>query len=366
VGASRQGPRPPRREALDAAYQPVSIISVQASESSDKKRTLYSIPLPAARPGTPQRFQGTIAGNAPLIPYGVVIESVLGLDSRAMRSLRWSFRSRLAEYRPYLALARQKHGHAVITDETELVIDGFTRTASTFAVIAFQLAQPKPVRLAHHLHAPSQILDGIQRGKPVLLTIREPEASVLSCVVREPYVSLHQALTAYARFYERLAPWRSGYVLGEFEEVTANFGAVIERVNVQFGTTFAPFAPSPDNVAHCLRIIEERSRRPPWEPAIGLFLSGLATAEDMWAAAASQGSGSGGTNEIPERRVARPSAGREALKEPLREIYRSAALSALRRRAERVYAELASRTTTPRPAGDTAGQVGQTSARASR
>jgi hypothetical protein len=263
----------------------------------------------------------------------------------AVRSLRWSIRSRLAEYPPYLALARLKHGHAVISGETELVIDGFTRTASTFAVIAFQLAQPRPVRVAHHLHAPSHVLDAVKRGKPVLLTIREPEATVLSCVLREPYVSLRQALSAYARFYERLGPWRSGYVLGEFHEVTSNLGMLVERVNARFGTAFTPFTSSPDDVANCLRIIEERSRRPPWQASIGFFMSGLATADEMWAAAEMGEGGGHAAREIPELRVARPSTEREARKEPLRAIYRSDALDAFRDRAERIYAELLNYTT---------------------
>ena len=39
--------------------------------------------------------------------------------------------------------------------ETELVIEGFPRSANTFAVLAFDYAQPDDVKLAHQLHAPS-------------------------------------------------------------------------------------------------------------------------------------------------------------------------------------------------------------------
>jgi hypothetical protein len=45
--------------------------------------------------------------------------------------------------------------------------------------------------------------------------------------------------------------------------------------------------------------------------------------------------------EVDQATVARPSADRQRLKDVLRESYRSPALAALRRRAERVYAELA-------------------------
>ena len=99
-----------------------------------------------------------------------------------------------------------------MSEATELVIDGFTRSASTFAVVAFQLAQPRPVRVGHHLHAPGQIIRAVRLGVPVLLTVRPPEDTVLSLVVREPYVTIPQGLHAYARFHERLLalPGRDG------------------------------------------------------------------------------------------------------------------------------------------------------------
>src|SRR5580658_8003661 len=77
----------------------------------------------------------------------------------------------------YLAFARRKYtGHnvEVIGPRTELVIDGFTRSATTFAVYAFQLAQDTPVQLAHHLHAPAQLIRAARRGVPAVALIRKP------------------------------------------------------------------------------------------------------------------------------------------------------------------------------------------------
>src|SRR4051794_17485470 len=62
-------------------------------------------------------------------------------------------RTSLSEHpRAYLPLARRRYpgpSPEVIGPETELIIDGYTRCATTFAVYALQLAQPDPVRLAH-------------------------------------------------------------------------------------------------------------------------------------------------------------------------------------------------------------------------
>src|SRR5215831_17383610 len=88
------------------------------------------------------------------------------------RRVRHRLRTRFTEFpRLYLAFARHKYpgpSPEVISSATELVIDGYTRCASTFAVYALQLAQDKPVRLAHHLHAPAQLVAAARAGVPAL------------------------------------------------------------------------------------------------------------------------------------------------------------------------------------------------------
>ena len=54
--------------------------------------------------------------------------------------------------------------------------------------------------------------------------IREPQGAVLSQLIQEPDVALQDALFAYARFYERLMPYRPSFGIGEFRQVTGAFG----------------------------------------------------------------------------------------------------------------------------------------------
>ena len=247
-------------------------------------------------------------------------------------------RSRLAEHPGYLRIARRRHGEAVVSESTELVIDGFTRSASTFAVVAFQLAQPKPVRVAHHLHAPSQIIHGVRLGVPALLTVRPPEETVLSLVIREPYVTIPQGLTAYARFHARLLEHRAGMVVADFDEVTGHLDRAIERVNARFGTDFTPFDHTDAHVRECFDLIEMRARRPPWKQTIQDYLSGLVPLAELERAAASH---RGEMPAVPEHRAQRPSAYKEARKNELRDAYHSAAHDRARGRAEELYARFA-------------------------
>ena len=212
----------------------------------------------------------------------------------------------VAKY-PALALpvARRRHG-VVFGPSTQLVIEGFPRTGTSFAVAAFDQAQPRAVEVACHVHAPAQIVAAVRAGVPAMVVIREPEDTVLSFVIRHHHVPLSQALRAYIRFYEPLLRHRTDVVTVRFREVTTDFGACTRRLNERFGTSFAEFEHSEENVQRVFAAIEADYER---------RVSG----------------------EALERSVARPSEFRATLKDELRERYRAPALAALRDRAERCH-----------------------------
>ncbi|HEX9123962.1 MAG TPA: hypothetical protein VF984_11520 [Actinomycetota bacterium] len=213
----------------------------------------------------------------------------------------------IAKY-PALALpiARRRHGIPV-DDRTGIVIEGFPRTGTSFAVAAFDLAQGGTVPIACHVHAPAQILEGVRRGLPTLAIAREPEDTILSFMIRNPHIGAPLALRGYLRFHEPLLRHRSRFVVGTFVQVTEDFGSVTRRVNERFGTDFSVFEHTEENVRRCFEAIEGdyRKRLP--------------------------------EGEALEREVARPSEWRRARKEELRAAYRSPGAARLRRRAERVF-----------------------------
>jgi len=271
--------------------------------------------------------------------------------ARGVRHARWTARSRLAEHPAYLPVARRRHGEAVVSESTEVVIDGFTRSASTFAVVAFQLAQTRPVRVGHHLHAAGQIIQAVRLGVPVLLTVRPPEDTVLSLVVREPYVTIPQGLHAYARFHERLLDDRDGMVVADFAEVTERLERSIARVNERFGTGFAAPELTPERRREAFDLIEMRSRRPPWRGAIHDFLTGLVPYAELERRAEADPAV---TAAVAEDRAARPSDHKERRKDALRAAYRGRAHARLRERADDLYATFAAAAT-----GELAGKSSQ-------
>ena len=156
-------------------------------------------------------------------------------------------------------LARTNRTH-VVSPATQLVIEGFPRSANTFAVVAFRQAQKQDVRIAHHLHVPAQVIRAVRWRIPTLVLIREPRDAVLSLAIRDP-ISVDLALKHYISFYGTVARHRDGYVLGLFEEVTGDYGKVIERLNARFGTSFSRFRHNKRSVGRVLARIDRTYER---------------------------------------------------------------------------------------------------------
>jgi hypothetical protein len=228
-----------------------------------------------------------------------------------MRRAAYEAKTIVAKY-PVLALpAARRRGHGVVLDDrTAILIEGYPRSANNFAVAAFLMAQPSPVPVAHHVHAPGHVIAAARRGVPALVLVREPEEAVLEFIIRNPYLAIGQALRGYARFYGPLLPYRDGFVVGSFDEVTTDFGAVIRRVNERFGTRFHPFEHTESNVRACFEEIEHHYR-------------------SVW-----------GSGPSLERIVARPSAARDAIKDDLRGAYRDPGLARPREAAQGLFESL--------------------------
>jgi len=150
--------------------------------------------------------------------------------------------------------------HLLVSDKTEIVIEGFPRSGNTFAVTAFTIAQSRPVNIARHTHRAAQVVTAVHKNLPTLIVIRHPLDAVLSLVIRHPYISLQQGFRNYIRFYQDIQPYRNGFVIAKFDDIISDFGQVIIKLNEKFGTSFTRFAHNEQNVERCFRLIEEMNR----------------------------------------------------------------------------------------------------------
>ena len=196
----------------------------------------------------------------------------------------------------------------MVTRATDIVIEGYPRSASTFAVAAFRLAQePEWVEVAHHTHMPAQVIEAVRWEIPALVLIRSPGDAVVSLLIHSPDRSARSAVHGYLRFYEPLVPLRELFVIATFHQVVTDLGSVIDRLNERFDTAFRHFVHTPENIARIEREIEEDSAR-------------------RWSDVQQR-----------ERKIPRPSEARKSMREEVARVY-AAAPEHLQRRAEHVFA----------------------------
>jgi hypothetical protein len=205
-----------------------------------------------------------------------------------------------------------KYRRLAVSAETQVVIEGYPRCANTFAVVAFEMSQPAPVKVAHHLHSVSQLRRGVELSLPTMVLLRNPRDAATSLAIRKRHRSVRWALEEYVDFHSGALELADHMLLVDFKEATADFGEVIRRFNERFATNFAVFEHTDANVAKCYEQIDVIERNE-----------------------------AGGT-AVRATHVARPSEGRQEQKQVFADEFNSPTLAPTLREAERLYEELSS------------------------
>lgn len=177
----------------------------------------------------------------------------------ALKHNLWALLGRYCSALPLFSLYKAVTGKRfdVVGKDTQIVIEGYPRSANTMAVAAFELAQHGPVKIAHHVHGPAQVLWAVKHQIPAIVLIRNPRDAVASLVVRYPGLSLKWALKNYINFYEAIEPVKRHCVIAEFDRVVSRFGDLIAAVNDRYATNFVKFVVSDANMSSCFSRIDE-------------------------------------------------------------------------------------------------------------
>ena len=149
-----------------------------------------------------------------------------------------------------------KHQHLLVGKNTDIVIEGFPRSGNTFSVTAFEWAQDRKIKIAHHLHSPAQLIWAVNHDIPAVALIREPKSAVISLVIRESHISLKVALHEYIRFYQSILPIKDKILTANFEDVITDYGNVIKRINGKFSTDYNVFVHTSDNVEKVFELVQ--------------------------------------------------------------------------------------------------------------
>lgn len=185
-------------------------------------------------------------------------------------STAWNARSLLFRLK-----AMQNHeGRRLVQRGDDAVIDGYPRSANSFAHDAFAAAQGRPVRVGNHFHSPAQFALARRYGVPAMLVLREPVEAALSWVVfHDGGFDAEKALQFYTHFHRPLLRMTDSFVVAPFEEVTSDYGRSIQRLNDHFGSGFNTFEHNEDSAREIFdKLAAQLKRR---DQAVGRNFSAL-------------------------------------------------------------------------------------------
>ena len=147
-------------------------------------------------------------------------------------------------------------------ESTIIVVEGFPRSANTYALAALYDANPHLQGfVAHHLHSYKSVLCGVRRGLPVVVLVRAPLDAVASLIQRYPDLSARLALRQYISFHRNILPVVPSLVVVPFDSAVAHFDGVIAEINRRSNLSLAAYDETADSEArlrHAVELMELR------------------------------------------------------------------------------------------------------------
>lgn len=181
------------------------------------------------------------------------------------RALRWC-REKIGDnpiFLPIVLRATPTGTVRQLRPDTQIAIEGVPRSGNTFAFFALTHAEAeagREIKIASHVHTPSQVKAACDGGYPTLVVIRRPIDQITSLLIAAPHVRFKAAINEYIHHHREIWPYRDRFVTATFEQVTDDFGEVTDRVNARFGTDFARFVNTEEETEAVFALIEENHR----------------------------------------------------------------------------------------------------------
>lgn len=108
-----------------------------------------------------------------------------------------------------------------VVGSTEMLIEGFPRSANSYVAFSMQLANPGR-RISSHLHSSYSLRQARRRKIPCVFVVREPDAAVASLMQMLPQLTTRSAYQAYIAYHRRsLRNLNDAYVVAFDDAVNA-------------------------------------------------------------------------------------------------------------------------------------------------
>ena len=157
----------------------------------------------------------------------------------------------------YRRIGLARHKRDCLDRDFEVWFGGYPRSANTFAVAAFSLAN-RTVRLASHFHVPPFLINCVKCDKPGIFLVRNPEDAAISWTIYwEGRFKIGDSLDYYIDFHRAMSQYIPSLFVAPFEVVTIDFAKVVGDFNQRFGTSYASLPHNGSTVGQCFSLIEE-------------------------------------------------------------------------------------------------------------
>lgn len=120
----------------------------------------------------------------------------------------------------------------------DIVIDGFPRSANTFATHAFIRANPLAV-VGNHCHCVAQFKLAAEYDIPAVLVLRHPVDASVSTAIYSLDIDPLRALTRWLTFHRLVEKYQEHFLVAPFDVITTRFSRIVDTVNGRWNTSFA-------------------------------------------------------------------------------------------------------------------------------
>jgi hypothetical protein len=149
-----------------------------------------------------------------------------GFRRQLVRRVKFRVRDSPTAFYYVMRLSKNHRGH-LVTRRSDLVIEGYARSANTYAVAAFQIASGGRLAIASHTHLATHIKRACRLGVPCIALVRNPVDAIASLGVRLNVEQFSNEVDAYADFYESILPLRERLMFAHFADITCRMEAVL-------------------------------------------------------------------------------------------------------------------------------------------
>jgi len=134
----------------------------------------------------------------------------------------------------YQAYSRVRYPKKSITKKTNILIEGFGRSGSSFTADSFKISNDNNIQLAWNQKSPSAIYEAIKWNVPTLVLIRDPKSVVVSYKVMNSKLSMKLLLEEYIKYYSCIWKYRNYYLVCTNDYVWNDFNQLIKIMNNKF------------------------------------------------------------------------------------------------------------------------------------